>query len=75
MGKDSIKTGYAPKTLDAWAERTRTWAEGGVPADLPLADPEHKAKARPRDVFAYFIHEGKVRAPHAAMALLERLEK
>jgi hypothetical protein len=24
-------------------------------------------------VFAYFIHEGKVRAPAAAMAMLERV--
>ena len=32
-----------------------------------------KAKAQPRDVFAYFIHEGKVRAPAAAMELIERV--
>ena len=31
-------------------------------------------KAKPRDVFAYVIHEGKVRAPAAAMALIERLK-
>ena len=36
-------------------------------------DPAKKAKAQPRDVFVYFIHEGKVRAPAAAMALIERL--
>jgi hypothetical protein len=29
----------------------------------------------PRDVFAYVIHEGKVRAPAAAMALIERLKE
>jgi hypothetical protein len=28
----------------------------------------------PRDVFLYFIHEGKVRAPAAAMALIEALK-
>ena len=27
----------------------------------------------PRDTFIYFIHEGKLRAPAAAMALIERL--
>jgi hypothetical protein len=27
----------------------------------------------PRDVFIYFIHEGKKRAPAAAMGLIERL--
>ena len=30
--------------------------------------------AKPRDVFIYFIHEGKLRAPAAAMALIERLD-
>ena len=34
-----------------------------------------KPKAKPRDVFAYVIHEGKVRAPAAAMALIERLKE
>jgi hypothetical protein len=30
-------------------------------------------KKQPRDVFAYVIHEGKVSAPAAAMALIERV--
>ena len=51
------------------------WAEGKEPADLPRVDPKHKPKAVPRDVFAYVIHEGKVRAPAAAMALIERLKE
>jgi hypothetical protein len=33
----------------------------------------HQDKAAPCDVFIYFIHEGKLRAPAAAMALIERL--
>ena len=74
-GKDAEKAGYAPKALDAWAKRVRTWAEGGVPSDLDQADPKHKTPAKPRDVFVYFIHEGKVRAPHAAIALMSRLAK
>ena len=52
----------------------QTWAEGKEPADLPRVDAKHKPKAAPRDVFAYVIHEGKVRAPAAAMALIERLK-
>jgi hypothetical protein len=44
------------------------------PADLPRVDAKHKPKVEPRDVFAYVIHEGKVRAPAAAMALIERLK-
>jgi uncharacterized protein YecE (DUF72 family) len=74
-GQDDVATGYPAKALDAWAERARTWARGGAPKDLALAEPANKAKAQPRDVFVYFIHEGKVRAPAAAMALIERLKR
>jgi hypothetical protein len=49
--------------------------EGKEPKDLPRVDGKHKPKVEPRDVFAYVIHEGKVRAPAAAMAVIERLEK
>jgi uncharacterized protein YecE (DUF72 family) len=72
-GEDSIATGYPLPALDAWAGRVRTWAEGGEPADLPRIVPDQPAQPRPRDVFAYFIHEGKVRAPAAATALIERV--
>jgi uncharacterized protein YecE (DUF72 family) len=74
MGKDDEKLGYPPKALDAWAKRTRTWAAGGQPDDLTYVD-KAAAPKTPRDVFVYFIHEGKVKAPAAAMALLERLAK
>ena len=73
-GEDDIPTAYPPKALDAWAKRVRLWAQGGAPDDLERVDPAHKLKKTPRDVFAYFIHEGKVRAPAGAMALIERLK-
>lgn len=71
-GDEKLKTGYPPKALDAWAKRAKTWAAGGSPADLPRVDKTAPPK-NPRDVFIYFIHEAKVRAPAAAMALIERL--
>ena len=71
-GEEKLKAGYPPKALDQWAARAKTWAQGGEPADLPRVD-KTKAKKAPRDVFIYFIHEAKVRAPAAAMALIERL--
>jgi uncharacterized protein YecE (DUF72 family) len=74
QGKDSIPTAYPPKALAAWADRLHDWAKGNEPGDLPLVTPLSKSKAKPRDVFAYVIHEGKVRAPAAAMALIERLK-
>lgn len=68
QGKDEVPTAYPPKELKAWAARAKSWASGGAPDDLTLADAGHPAPAKARDVFVYFIHEGKVRAPHAAMA-------
>jgi uncharacterized protein YecE (DUF72 family) len=72
-GDDEIKTGYPPKALDAWAKRLKMWAEGSEPDDLPRVDAA-KPKKQPRDVFAYVIHEGKVRAPAGAMELIKRVE-
>ncbi|MBX3577036.1 MAG: DUF72 domain-containing protein [Rhizobiaceae bacterium] len=72
-GEDDVPTAYRPKELDRWAERAKLWAAGGQPDDLPLADPASKPAKAPRDVFVYFIHEGKVRAPFAAQAFMERV--
>lgn len=72
-GKDDNPDCYEPQRLDDWAARARTWAQGDAPADLPRVDPSAKAPAEPRDVFVYFITEGKVRAPFGAMALMRRL--
>jgi uncharacterized protein YecE (DUF72 family) len=72
-GKDTVPTAYPPKEIAAWADRLQTWAQGGAPDDLPCVEAAKTPKAAPRDVFAYVIHEGKVRAPAGAMALIERL--
>src|SRR6476659_6931955 len=73
-GKDTITTGYPVKELDAWAERLKTFAQGGIPKDLDVVDKKTSAPKTPRDVFAYGIHEGKVPAPAAAMELIERVK-
>ena len=74
-GEDTIKTAYPETALDAWAGRARSLG-GGRRARRPAARRSRTSgpKPRPRDVFVYFIHEGKVRAPAAAMALIERLK-
>jgi len=67
-----VDTGYTASELDGWAARIRVWEAGGVPEDLPLlAGKPPKAK---RDCFIFFISGAKMRAPAAAMALLERLD-
>ena len=67
-----LKTGYAPKALDAWAAAAQSWAQGSEPENLPRLEPA-KAKVPPRDVFVFFINGAKEKAPAAAMALLQRL--
>jgi uncharacterized protein YecE (DUF72 family) len=71
-GNEKLKQGYPPKALDAWAKRAQIWAKGAEPKDLPRVEKKAAAK-QPRDVFMYFIHEAKVRAPAAAVALIERV--
>jgi uncharacterized protein YecE (DUF72 family) len=73
-GKDENPDCYEPERLDAWAQRVKTWAEGKEPADLQKADTETIAVQKPRDVFVYFISQGKVSAPFGAMALMKRID-
>lgn len=72
MGSDDLPNGYDEAGLDQWAERFVAYSKGQVPGDLHAIDRTGPAEG-PRDVFAYFIHEGKVRAPAAAQALLSRV--
>ncbi|MCF6368545.1 DUF72 domain-containing protein [Rhizobium halophilum] len=68
-GSDDVATCYPESELHAWKGRLETWADGGLPENLPLIDPDRQPKRQPRDVYAFFIHEGKVNAPQGAMAL------
>jgi len=72
-GKDDVPTAYPPREIAAWAKRLNLWSEGKAPDDLPLVAAAAKMKGARRDVFTYVIHEGKIRAPAAAMALIKRL--
>ena len=67
-GNDDIPTAYDEADLSRWRGIARQWAEGLEPDGLVYADPVANAPVVPRDVFVYFIHEGKVRAPQGAMA-------
>lgn len=69
--RDEEPAGYAPAALDRWRDVAQAWAAGERPDGLPyVAEP---APVRPRDTFIFMINGAKVRAPHAAMALIERL--
>ena len=69
---EAIETGYKPADLDRWANRARAWSEGNAPGELPTIAPCMSGSSK-RDVFVYMISGAKVRAPAAAMALIERI--
>ncbi|MBX3484576.1 MAG: DUF72 domain-containing protein [Phenylobacterium sp.] len=70
---DGIPTGYEARDLDLWAGRFRTYAEGHVPGDFTPVDRTGPPEG-PRDVYAFVIHEGKVRAPAAAQEFIKRVD-
>jgi uncharacterized protein YecE (DUF72 family) len=70
---DEIPTGYEARDLDLWAGRFKTYAEGRVPGDFTPIDRTGPPET-PRDVYAFVIHEGKVRAPAAAMEFIRRVD-
>lgn len=70
--RDDVETGYPAADLDGWAARARMWESGGMPEDLPRIDATAAPPIR-RPVFIYMISGAKVRAPAAALALIERL--
>jgi uncharacterized protein YecE (DUF72 family) len=74
-GEDAIATGYPADEIAGWAAAARTWAEGGVPERVAAdcVTPAPGGAKQPRDVFVYFIHGGKVRAPAAAQAFMAAL--
>ena len=71
-GRDEETLCYPEPELDLWAERARLWASGAEPDDLPRVREATAAEAA-RSVYLFFIHNGKVRAPAAAQALISRL--
>ncbi len=70
--EEHIPTGYAPETLDRWAEVAGVWARGARPEGLDYVG-DDASPVQPRDVYVFMINGAKVRAPAAATALIERL--
>lgn len=58
--REKERLGYSKKQLGQWLARAQAW---------------EKAGKKKRDVFVFFINGAKVRAPLAAQALIERLNK
>jgi len=71
---ESEPAGYPKKALDQWMARAKEWEEGVAPKGLDTYGTAAKPSKSKRDVFIYFISGAKVRAPHAAMAMIDRLK-
>lgn len=74
--KEHVETGYDPAQLARWAGLARAWAAGDAPEGLSYLEkptPTAQGAAIQRDVFVLMINGAKVRAPAAAMALIEKL--
>ena len=71
----SQATGYSKSALKTWAQRARTWAQGGEPKGLPRIQAGKAAVSVPRDVFLFFISGAKERAPVAARHLVSLMEE
>ncbi|HEU4654572.1 MAG TPA: DUF72 domain-containing protein [Steroidobacteraceae bacterium] len=67
-------TGYTKPALSKWAQRISKWSAGSAPTDLPHIE-KQPLKAKPRDVFAFFISGAKERAPAAAMRLIDTIRE
>lgn len=74
-GDDAIPTGYAADDIAGWAKAAQTWSDGKLPQCIldHAVVSKNAPKPTPRDVFIYFIHGGKVRAPAAARAFMDVL--
>ncbi len=68
----SLPLGVTPEALDQLAACGQAWRDGAEPHGVPRVEPE-QAPSSPRDVFMFFISGAKEKAPHAAMALRERI--
>jgi hypothetical protein len=64
-----------PEALDQLAACGQAWRDGGEPVDVPKVESQPAPADAPRDVFMFFISGAKEKAPHAAMALRERIER
>lgn len=74
MTREDEATGYAPAEIDRWVDVAKDWVRGETGDAFPLAAPDAIPPAKPRDVYLFYISGAKVRAPHAAMATIAKLD-
>lgn len=73
-GSDEVSTCYDEDRMTLWKGRIEAMAAGGQANDLNLAAPDRDVNSQPRDVYVYFITEGKVNAPSGARYLQSMID-
>jgi uncharacterized protein YecE (DUF72 family) len=68
-------SGYSARALGNWARRVADWSQGREPRGGERASDGKPRKRATRDVFVYFDNDMKVKAPHDAKALVEKVGK
>ena len=69
-------SGYSEEALEHFAARIKLWAVGLEPNDARRAAPDIDPPAQvPRDIYAYFDNDAKVRAPVDARSLRSRVAR
>jgi uncharacterized protein YecE (DUF72 family) len=71
--REDEPTGYSADELDRWAATAEAWAGGKAPDGYAYIGAPAESVAPSRDAFIFMINGAKVRAPAAAMALIERV--
>jgi uncharacterized protein YecE (DUF72 family) len=71
--KELYVSGYTPAALKRWAARIDRWRQGRKPDAVRCIDFARRPRARPRDVYAYFDNDAKVKAPRDAARLARLL--
>ena len=71
--REEEPAGYSSQALDTWAATAKAWAAGRAPEGYAYIDPAASSAGHLRDTFVFMINGAKVRAPAAAMALIERI--
>ncbi len=71
--EEQYPNGYDAEGIDTWAHRVLAWSRGEEATDGLRVHPEPAPKQAARDVFVYFDDDVKVRAPHDALSLTNRI--
>jgi uncharacterized protein YecE (DUF72 family) len=66
-------SGYSDAALERWAQRFRTWSQGGQVDDAYLASSTKPRPRASRDIYCYFDNDVKVHAPFNAATLMRKL--